>query len=93
MQFWNETHFSHLICQKKKKKKGKSAWFNNALISVDLVFNKIKHSKQCENTHRLTRHSASGIKSYQIQWKSLPEYEWIIYGEGLRASTNIYMVY
>ena len=90
MQFWNETHFSHLICQKKK---GKSAWFNNALISLDLVFNEIKRSEQCENTHGLTRHSASGIKAYQIQWKSLPEYERIIYGEGLKASSNIYMVY
>lgn len=76
-----------------KKKKSKSASFNNALISVDLVFNEIKHSKQCENTHGLTRHSASGIKAYRIQWKSLPEYDWIIYGEGLKASSNMYMVY
>lgn len=86
---WNPLLPSYLP----KKKKSKSASFNNALISVDLVFNEIKHSKQCENTHGLTRHSASGIKAYRIQWKSLPEYDWIIYGEGLKASSNMYMVY
>ena len=81
------------ILSAKKKKKSKSALLNNALISVNLVFNEIKHSEQCENTHGLTRHSALGIKAYQIQWKTLPEYEWIIYGEGIKASSNIYMVY
>lgn len=32
-------------------------------------------------------------KAHQIQWKSFPEYEWILYEEGMKASTSMCMIY